>query len=248
MVRYIYLLLFSLLAVCAQADPLADPKAAIPVTPQDADLRVIVERSDQELSFFLALPVDQMEPLLGTDLSIIFSDDGKLPLDDFQRDGSFELADDVFAAVSGAVGGTAAIFDPMSMMLHPNASALPFSDPFDGILSTSVCGVFIAPEDQVPERMTAYYGGIFLNVAPNAPVQLDFPKTGRSAITVKLRQYDDSGFVGETTVALPDGGALVLFEPWFSRSQVALAYLLGLVIVLLAGFRFRQASRRAALC
>lgn len=230
MIRLLLLFLFG--PVMAVAQPAAE------------ELQVIVERTEGELSFFLALPVDQMEGLLGTDLDLIFSDNGKLPLEDFQRDGSFELADDVFAAVKGQVDGRAVIFDPMSMMLHPNTTQLPFQDPFDGIMSTSVCGVFIAPEDQVPERMTAYYGGIFLNVPPNAPVQLTFPTTGRAAITVNLRQYDDRGFVGETMLELKDGGVLVLAEPHVSQSYLWLFYAVGLLLVpVIKALRQRKAPR-----
>lgn len=198
----LYLTLFA--GVCAMTKPFA--------AQAEERLTLIVNRDDNNVSYFLSMPADEIAPLLGTDPTILFSNDGAVPIDEFRYSGSFEQGDELFARVSGKLMQTGEKLDieTMSMMVHPTNQPQPFQSPWDAITATSVCNVDYAPDELLPGVLQLYYGGFASDVPTDATISLSFPATGRDDFKVDLLYYYDGYYQGKHTAVLTDGGALEL--------------------------------------
>ncbi|MEM6944526.1 MAG: hypothetical protein AAF565_12320 [Pseudomonadota bacterium] len=219
--------------------------AAEPVVGERATLTMIVDRSDGDMVYYLLMPAEQIVPLLNTDPELVFSANGAVPIDAFRREGSFDLADDVFRGVRSNRPDGALAFYSMSLMLHPKGEPMPFDTPFDGLTAISVCTVDYAFDAFVPGDLDLYYGAYAYEVADDETVTLTFPETGRAALDVVIRQYVDGRFVTEETAVLEDGGTLALAPAAQSAMPMppaALAFA-GITVLLLGAWRIRVQVR-----
>ncbi|MEM9280107.1 MAG: hypothetical protein AAGA76_16210 [Pseudomonadota bacterium] len=195
-------------------------------------LTLVVNRDEDSVAYFISMPATAIEPILAADSASLFSDRGAVPIDDFRIKGSFELGDQLFSEVSGAVAATgqSVEFESMSMMVHPIDEPQPFFSPWDAITATSVCNVDYARSDLVPEALQLYYGAFATDVLADQEVSLNFPKTGRNALKIDVFHYFDGSYVGKDTALLTDGGTLLLT----TRSDPLLSILTALSAVFAA--------------
>ena len=66
--------------------------------------------------------------------------DGSVAFDRL-REGTAEIADTMIAPVGIIVGDEAVSLEAMSLMVHSAESALPFNEPFDGMVAIELCTV-----------------------------------------------------------------------------------------------------------
>lgn len=204
---------------------------AAPTWAQSEDeLTLIVSRGEDAATYYLSMPADQIEPLLATDPDLLFSQDGRVPINKFRLTGSFDLADDIFSNITGSVAGNDFEFEAMSIMVHPTATPLPFAAPWDAYTAISVCSVDYDPAALVPGLLQMYYGGFTDNVSGNAPLNIHFPETGRDDMQIVVHRYEDGRLMGTDVQTLSDGGTLVIekssgfvWPAWLSDTRIWLA-------------------------
>ena len=174
------------------------------------ELTLIVNRDDDSATYYLSMPADLIAPVLASDPTLLFSDDGRVPIEEFRRVGSFDLADDIFDNIQGSQGGDRFAFEAMSMMVHPTETPLPFAAPWDAYTAISVCSVDYGSDQLVPGALQMYYGGFTDQVAGDAPMKIHFPQTGRDARQIVIHSYENGRLVGTDVETLADGGTLVI--------------------------------------
>ncbi|MEM9500077.1 MAG: hypothetical protein AAGA28_19330 [Pseudomonadota bacterium] len=173
-------------------------------------MTVVVDAYDTGISYYLSMPAEKIAPVLGTDPALLFSDDGAVPIDRFREDGSFEMGDDVFRRLEGRVANAPALFETMSMMVHPLSDPAPFQTPWDAVMATAVCNVEYKADDLIPGALQLYYGSYAHDVDGKAGMDLTFPETGREEMQVTLYLYRDGEFIGQDKVTVADGGTIAV--------------------------------------
>lgn len=173
-----------------------------------SDVTVIVNVSDNGAAYYVSLPATEIENILGTNPDLLFSDEGSVPIDEFRLNGSFELGDQVFERIEGRVEGEMAVFETMSMMVHPLDDPAPFQTPWDAVTATSVCIVDYAEDQLTPEWLQLYYGSYAHQVNGTSGLDLTFPQTGREPVDVTLHLYRDGDYLRREQAILADGGTL----------------------------------------
>ncbi|MEM6588880.1 MAG: hypothetical protein AAF641_10560 [Pseudomonadota bacterium] len=174
------------------------------------ELTLIVNRDDDSATYYLSMPADLIAPVLASDPTILFSDNGRVPIEEFRRVGSFDLADDMFDNIQGSQGGDRFAFEAMSMMVHPTDTPLPFAAPWDAYTAIAVCTVQYEPDKLVPGKLQTYYGGFTDQISGDAPLSLHFPQTGRDRLEIVVHRYHEGRLLGTDVQVLDDGGSLVI--------------------------------------
>lgn len=177
------------------------------------DLAIIVHQDGTDVELFFSMPAVAMNHLFGKDLTALFSDNGKVPLERFREFGSFDLADTLFTQLRAKSGGEIVPLEAMSLMVHPKDIWLPFETPFDGTTAVSVCAFDYLTQRLKPETSRLFYGAFASGVSERATFQLTFPKTGRRQVTVQVRAYLDGEHVKTDHVQLDDGGTISIEWP-----------------------------------
>ncbi|MEL7280428.1 MAG: hypothetical protein AAGK79_08730 [Pseudomonadota bacterium] len=219
---------------------------------QTADtMTLIVNRSEDSATYYLSMPADGIEPVLAVDPALLFSDEGRVPIDQFRLTGSFDLADEMFTRITGSLEGQPFAFEAMSMMVHPISEPLPFAAPWDAYTAISVCTVPYTTDDLVPGVLQMYYGGFTDQVHGDAPLKIHFPQTGRDAMDIVVHRYDNGRLMSTEVQTLADGGALIIetggrapLPAWVRSFGVWLAFV-GLTLGTIAIFRARHRGARA---
>ncbi|MEM8580468.1 MAG: hypothetical protein AAGF50_04645 [Pseudomonadota bacterium] len=180
----------------------------------------IINRDAHDTEVYVSLPALEIEALLGQTPGLIFSENGTVPIGEFQLAGSTDVADALVEQLQLSAGGSAAGFEAMSLMVHPAAQPQPFMTPWDAVVATAVCTV----EDDAAALTIAdtrlYFGLFGRGVGGDERLRIDFPDTDREARAYVLREYFEGRFVRETAGYLPDGGQLEVDR---ISSSVALA-------------------------
>lgn len=219
------------------------------------ELTLIVNRSDDSATYYISMPADGIAPILDADPTLLFSEDGRVPISEFRLTGSFDLADDIFANITGSSAQTDFEFEAMSMMVHPTATPLEFAAPWDAYTAISVCSVDYAQDELVPGVLQMYYGGFTDQVAGDAPLEIHFPETGRTALDIVVHIYENGRLIGTDVQTLVDGGTLIiekaaktLLPDWF-KATVSWLGLAGLILGFLAFWlsRHRRNGTRQAM-
>ncbi|MEM8537278.1 MAG: hypothetical protein AAGF56_05380 [Pseudomonadota bacterium] len=174
------------------------------------ELTLIVNRDDDSATYYLSMPADLIEPVLASDPTLLFSDNGRVPIEEFRRVGSFDLADDMFDNIQGSQGGDLFAFEAMSMMVHPTNTPLPFAAPWDAYTAIAVCTVQYDSAQLVPGKLQTYYGGFTDQISGDAPLSLHFPQTGRDSLEIVVHRYQEGRLLGTDVQVLDDGGSLVI--------------------------------------
>lgn len=190
-------LCLSILAFCLAAPALG------------ADLEIILDRRDRSIEMFLSLPADGAKTTLGTDLSQI---EGLTTGVDFSvlQNGTWTQGDLILAQTNAQIGATPALFEAMSMMVHPKAQKMPFADPFDALTAVSVCGVPVPDAPPALDSMHLYAGYIAYPV--NSAQSLTLRLGNSAPIEVTVRDFGPQGARSQS-VRLAPGERLTLHAP-----------------------------------
>ncbi|MEM1429744.1 MAG: hypothetical protein AAGG09_09820 [Pseudomonadota bacterium] len=208
--------------------------AALLATPAvaDDDVILVVDRTPLAIEVYFAMRADEMLALFDLPPERLASPDGTVDFEGL-RLGTYDLGDEMFAKVSADVDGQPLLFEAMSLMVHPEESALPLVTPFDGLVAIGVCTV---PSPEVPlglDDLRAYAGYIAYTDTPDGPFTLTLPETGRAPLEILVRDHarGEPGAVYRTSLA--DGAPLALGAPeprrddWLLIALISVASAMG---------------------
>ncbi len=232
-----------LISICLAALVLATPLRA-----DDRQIRVILDRQEQAISLYFAMPAEMIPSVFDRSAEGVVGADGTVDLAGLYE-GTFDTGDHIFAGVRAQIGGHSAKFESTSLMVHDPANLPAFTTPLDAEISIAICN---APDvvGQMPLSALHAYAGYFAwKVDGSAPVSLSFPKTGRGAIPVLVSEYDNGRRVGISEAVLADGGALT-FEPprppQFASTRLLIWLIAGVVLTLGLAAVYRRVRDRVS--
>ncbi len=170
---------------------------------------ILIDRRGDQVSLYFAMPAPLLETVFGQSAEPLLGADGTVDIDGLY-DGTYLLADDIFAGARLRIGGEDVPVEALSMMLHDPAFLPGFDDPYDAQVSIAVC---TSPETVrgmgLPE-LDAYLGYFAWKVDGHQTIEITFPETGRSDVTFSVRNYADFQLVGVQNTVVPDGGTIQL--------------------------------------
>ena len=210
------------------------------------DATVVVHRGDSAVELYFSLPAPSLVSVFGLPPERLEQADGTVDFEPL-RLGTWEIGDAAFEGVDARIGGAPAVFEAMSLMVHPANAKLPLRDPVEGMIAISVCTV---PQPEMPpslDELHAYTGYIAYTDAPQGPVLLRLPETGRRTLEVTVLDFTDHRLTGRSEHVVMDGGTLVMApgqgtiaRPELFILAAGLVAAVGLLIA--AGYRGRHGS------
>lgn len=218
---------------------------APPLTASASDVTLVVERGPDTVEIFLGLPAEGLVDYFGLPPERLEDETGEVAFEPL-RLGTWAIGDDVFAGVEATIGGAPAIYEAMSLMVHPEDQKLPLWNSFDGMTAIAVCSVE-PPENPTLDRLYSYVGYIAYPAAPDGALTFRLPETGRAALRFEIRDFRDGQLLRESQETVPDGGTLTLAaappRPWLEGQRDALA--LSALLLFVAAAAGLYAARRA---
>ncbi len=170
---------------------------------------ILIDRRADRISVYLALPASELGPLFGATAGPLLGPDGTVDIEGLYE-GTYLLADDIFAGARLIVGDRAVEVEALSMMVHDPEYLPGFADPYDAQVSIAVCTSPDTVRGMGLEDLRAYLGYFAWRVGGYETVEIVFPRTGRADKTFTVRDFVDFQLVGERIVTLPDGGVVTL--------------------------------------
>lgn len=183
---------------------------AAPAVATDATL--IVDRRADSIALYFKIAATELEPVFGAGAEGLLGADGTV---DVSRlfDGTYPLADEIFAATSVRLAGQETLFEALSMMVHDPEILPDFAMPYDAEMSIAVCTSPETVQNMTLETLEGYLGFFAWKVDGLAEMAIDLPETGRGALELRVREFVDHVEVRDQTLALSDGGVLTLTAP-----------------------------------
>ena len=215
---------------------------AAPLLVQAATLDLIVLRSDDAVEVFTSTRADTYVELFGLDPQALAEPDGTVDFDAL-REGTFDTAEDMFTSVRAQISGQPAVFEAMSMMVHPIDDRLSFLTPVDGMVAMAVCTV---PTPDVPptmETLWGYAGFIAFTERAGDDVHLTLDAMTVPGVDVSVRYFTTEGFQGRETLTLLRGDTLVLGAPTASMSPIWLWVAVAAMALSAGGLTYRMLMR-----
>ncbi|SMX24522.1 hypothetical protein BOA8489_02648 [Boseongicola aestuarii] len=186
--------------------------AALAAPADAADATLIVDRRAESVALYFKMAATDFEPVFGTGAEGLLGADGTVDVPRLY-DGTFPLADKIFAATTVSLAGQATPFEAISMMVHDPDSLPEFVVPYDAELSIAICTSPETVQDMTLETLEGYLGYFAWKVDGLAELVIDLPLTGRSVLELRVRESVDHVEVADQKVSLPDGGKLTLTPP-----------------------------------
>ncbi len=214
---------------------------------QADDMTLVIERGNDAIEFYFALGADVMVETFGLPQNRLAGPNGTVEFDSL-REGTFDMGDELFAGVEAQIGETPALFEAMSLMVHPETDALPLETPLDGMIAIAVC---TAPTPATPpglDELRAYAGYIAYTDTPQAPLSLKVPAIGRDDLTVHIRDHTRGMLTSGQTVSWTDGAVLLAEPGRRPRAYDAIVAFAGVALLVAAGLALalRLGRRKAA--
>lgn len=170
-------------------------------------VEILLDRRADEVSVYFAMPATDLTTVFGQGADPLLGTDGTVDIDRLY-DGTYLVADDIFAGARLSIGGETMTVEALSMMLHDPAFLPGFADPYDAQVAIAVC---TSPETVrgmgLPE-LRAYLGYHVWKVDGHEAIEITFPEVGRAPVTFTVRDFVDFREVSTQTVTISDGGVL----------------------------------------
>lgn len=202
-------------------------------------VELIVSRDDRSVEIFLGMPALTAVEGFGLDPRLLTGPDGPVPFERLQE-GTWQIADALLDSVEARIGGQAAGFEGMSLMVHPLDRPLPFVTPLDGMTAISVCGV---PAPEAPrglQELYLYAGFVAYPDDPGAPITLRLSNPG--GVDLVVRDHGFGGQLRERRLHLLPGETLELAAPRVQMPPptAVMVTVFALLLALAAGLSWRQ--------
>ncbi|MEM9716505.1 MAG: hypothetical protein AAF826_08310 [Pseudomonadota bacterium] len=178
-------------------------------TAQAQDIRIVVDRSGEDVELYFNFSATKMSELFGRIPETVLDDAGYVDFRNLQFD-TVTPGDDMIAQTT-AYSDDGVIFEAMSFMVHPSDTDLAFDTPWDAILTTTFCSVDPNAPPQVLDIMETYASYFADGVAPNEPLVIDLPWTGTTPLTVEVREFENKDFQRVYTQTLAADGKITMF-------------------------------------
>lgn len=231
-----------LLFLCLASVVRADGGVSAVSTPEKPVL--IVDRRAESISLFLSLPAQDLKPVFGTGADALLGADGTVDIDGLYE-GTFDLADRIFAPVQTTIGGTPVAFEALSMMVHDPEALPPFQTPWDGETSIAVCTSPETVDKMGLETLQAYLGFFAWKVNGLAALDIVFPQTGTGPVEIEIRDFWNMQHTGTRTETIGDGQAITLKPGQGARLGGATLWLMSLALAGVGAVFFALHARRA---
>ena len=171
---------------------------------------LIVDRRADSVTLFFSMPATELAPTFGTGADALLDAEGTVDID-LLYEGTYELADKIFAPVRTEIDGQPVAFEALSMMVH-DPDVLPgFETPWDGETSVAVCTSPETVDLMGLESLQAYLAFYAWKVNGSAPVTMTFPRSGRALSEIEVRDFWNLQHTGTRTVS-PDAGGSITFS------------------------------------
>ena len=190
--------LICLFAICASA-AFADSVTEGAEAPEMPVL--IVDRRADSISLFITLPAVDLEPVFGTGAEALLDAEGTIDIDALYE-GTFDLADEIFAPLTATSVSGELPFEAMSMMVHDPALLPVFETPWDGETAIAVCTSPETVDLLGLEPLQAYLGYFAWEVNGLEPFSLTFPASTSEATTFEVREFWNTQHTGTKIVML----------------------------------------------
>ncbi len=180
-------------------------------TSQDAQLQIVVERSEGYVELYLSTPAASLVELFDLPPQKLVGSDGNVNFDHL-RLGTAHIGDRLFERVRSQAGGTDIKFEAMSLMLHPISEKLPLNNALDGAIAIGVCNT-PTPEHRGLSRLQAYTGLIVDTEKFAETISLKLPNSSEKTWTVIVRDHVDGKLSREYVATISGDGKLTLPGP-----------------------------------
>lgn len=188
---------------------------------------LIVDRRPQSISLYFSMPAADLEAVFGTGAEDLLGQDGTIDIDGLYE-GTFELADRIFASVVPTIEGQPVLFEGISMMVHDPEALPEFETPWDGETSIAVCTSPETVDKMGLDALQAYLGYFAWKVNGMAPVALAFQQADLSGREIEIREFWNMQHTGSRVETLSGGGTLLLEAGQGSRLGSATLWLLAI--------------------
>ncbi|MEM8789695.1 MAG: hypothetical protein AAGE76_15665 [Pseudomonadota bacterium] len=168
---------------------------------------VIVSREGDGMAVYFRMPLSDVRPLFGNDVSGLMGSDGRLT-PDLLAQGTFDGADLLARDVAFTLGARDVAFEALSMMVHPAETPLRFDDPLSAQMAIAVCGVPLPEAAPQPEDLVWVGGWYAYPVPSGAALTIDFPQTDRAPLDLSVRVFDAGHLKRDEKVTLADDGTI----------------------------------------
>lgn len=170
---------------------------------------LIVDRRADSVALFLSIPAEELRPAFGSGAENLLGPDGTIDIDRLY-DGTFSLADEIFAQVRIRADERPVTFEAMSMMVHDPEALPAFETPWDGETAIAVCTSPDTVDQLGLETLQAYLGFYAWRLNGLAELSLTLPNEGRAVEQIEVREFWNMQPLDARIVAPDDAGRLVL--------------------------------------
>jgi hypothetical protein len=173
----------------------------VPAQAGAGDLSLVLDRRAGAVELYLAGPTGDVLALFGAEAD----DGGGIDPDRWRLTGSFDFGDALLSGASVRIGGEPAVFEAMSVMVHPKSDPLPLRSPFDGLVAIAVCTAS-GDDSSLPISRTRLYAGyIAYTGATDGAIHLALPRPLARQISLIVRDHSDGRLLAVYRVGLGEG-------------------------------------------
>ena len=199
---------------------------------------LIVDRRADSVTLYFSMPATELAPTFGTGADALLDAEGTVDIN-LLYEGTYDLADEIFAPVRIELDGQPVAFEALSMMVH-DPDVLPgFETPWDGETSIAVCTSPETVDRMGLETLQAYLGYYAWKVNGLAPVTMTFPQSGQALGEIEVREFWNLQHTGTRKVSPEADGSITFAAGEGARLELPTLWLLaaaclGLGLVFLA--------------
>ncbi|MEM9330746.1 MAG: hypothetical protein AAGA53_05440 [Pseudomonadota bacterium] len=196
----------ALLVFLSVTGPLADNQSnRVSAESPSPQMSIILHRQDTFAEIFFLLPGEMVNGILGQKTDLIFSNNGRFPIDQFRINGNSELGQQLLRNIRATGNGENLELEAMSFMAHPDNTEFPFENPIDAVMAISICTNDYKFAKMTNENSVLVYGGFIDQLKNDIDLALHFPKTGRGEIKFQVAKFSNHRPVGLWNETLADG-------------------------------------------
>ncbi|MEM8972040.1 MAG: hypothetical protein AAGD43_08275 [Pseudomonadota bacterium] len=170
-------------------------------------LDIIVDRKPDHIEIYIQLPGEAIESVFAGDVSQLGDTNGFVDFEGL-RNGTWQHGAALFGKLKAASAENSINLEMTSLMVHPPNRTLPFRDPIEGLVATSVCGVEVPRQHNTLADLTANVGFYADVTSGNDRIELKLPSTGRKPVSVRVREFSNGQQIADLRSSLADSGLL----------------------------------------
>lgn len=169
---------------------------------------LIVDRRADAISLFFSLPAIELPAVFGMGGEALLGPDQTIDIVALY-DGTFDLADRIFAQVETASGGQSVTFEALSMMVHDPDVLPDFQTPWDGETAIAVCTSPETVDNLGLEPLQVYLGYFAWKLNGLDPLTLRFAGASDDTV-IEVRDFWNRQHLGTTKMTFGPGRTITL--------------------------------------